>query len=324
MSQNKHLPEILAYSAILILGTLLLMGLDAFEALYVFSRAHESWNLDEIVLIIPVGAVCLALFAYNRSSRLRSKALELKQARNDLAEVHDQLVSMTRTREEFIAISCHELKSPLSGIVHSLDLLNLANNERERKEGLDYAKSAAKGLTAIIDGVLEFSRLSNDKQNNLNEFSPHGLLHSVQTLAQLQAETSGLELRTALEDNVPPAVVGHEAGLRLAILNLLGNAIKFTKSGSVLVTMSYGHENHPGKLLVAVADTGIGIPQDKLEFIFEPYQKVEMGEKTGVGLGLAIVNRLVEAMGGTISVSSIVGQGTTFTLEIPVKLPGDS
>ena len=317
MSQKRPIAGILLYAAILILGTLLLAELDAFESLYAFSRTHENWELDDIILIIPVGAFCLALFSFNRSRELLAKAQELEQARKELAETHDRLVELIRTREEFIAISCHELKSPLNGIVHSLELLGMAENEHDREEGFAYAKTTAKGLAILIDGVLELSSLANNGDENLKEFSPHELLQSIRTLAQLQADAKGLELRTVLGEDVPGSVVGHEAGLRLAILNLLGNAIKYTDSGTVSVTMSYERENHAGKLVMVVADTGIGIPQDKLEFIFEPYRRIEGTGKAGVGLGLVIVNRLTEAMNGTISVSSTVGRGTEFSLTIP-------
>ncbi|BDQ34319.1 sensor histidine kinase [Pseudodesulfovibrio portus] len=315
MIRKSLLAEILLYAGIMVLGTWLLVELDAFDRLYAFSRAHEDWELDEFILLIPVGIICLVLYSLKRSRELRARALELEKARKELAEIHEQLVEMDQTRERFIAVSCHELKSPLSGIVHSLSLLELGGDENERKEAVDLAKSAARELASLIDGVLEFARLSNNEQDNLNTFPPQRLLDSVRTLALLQAEAKQLQLQTTLDADVPDSLIGNEAGVRLAILNLVGNAIKYTESGHVSVHLSWD-----GKYLIAtVTDTGIGIPQDKLESVFKPFRKVDMTGGAGVGLGLAIANRLVNSMGGTIFVSSSVGKGTQFTLRVPAE-----
>lgn len=312
---RKTIPaELLLYAAIMALGTWALIEFDAFDRLYAFSRAHEDWELDELILLIPVAVICLALFSFIRTRELRARAHELELTRRELAETNERLVEMTRTREKFITVSCHELKSPLNGIVHSLNLLELADDKSERTEAVDFAKSAAQELASLVDGVLEFARLSNREQENRKVFSPQRLLDSVRTLGLLQARAKELQLLTTLEKEVPGSVIGNEAGLRLTILNLVGNAIKYTESGHVSVNLSWDGKH----LVAAVADTGVGIPQDKLESVFTPFRKLNTNKGSGVGLGLAIANRLVNSMGGTIFVSSSVGQGTQFTLRVPV------
>ncbi|MBG0791636.1 MAG: hypothetical protein H0S80_14185 [Desulfovibrionaceae bacterium] len=318
MPRCRLLKELLLYGAILVLGTLLLAEFDALEALHEFSRAHEDWELDEMILLFPVGALCLALFSYNRSRELRARAGELDHARNELVKAHERLKEMSRAREDFIAISCHELKSPLNGIIHSLELLNMSRDAEERREGIALAMSSAKGLETLIDGVLEFSRLYNEEHRNRVRFSPRDMMEAIRPLARLQADAKKLAFHMELDDTVPRSVTGHEAGLRLAILNLVGNAIKFTESGTVAVSLSMGRDEAARELAVTVTDTGIGICREELESIFEPYRRTAMAQGAGLGLGLAIVRRLVDGMGGSITVSSTVGRGTEFILRVPV------
>ena len=312
MRGRSLLANPLLYAAILALGTWGLVELDVFDRLYELTRAHEDWELDEFLLLVPVSVVCLALYAYGRSR-------ELEKARRELAEVHDRLVEMVRTREEFIVVSCHELKSPLGGIVNALNLMDMAEDEEGRREGLEWAKATAKGMAVLIDGVLEFSSLSRDDSREGKRFSPQELLDSVRDVARLQVEAKELEFVTTVGEDVPLSVVGHEAGLRLAIQNLVGNAVKYTESGTVSVDLSFVREGSRSMLVARVADTGRGIEEQALDTVFEPFRRAEAAEGPGIGLGLAIVWHLVERMGGTVDLSSTVGQGSEFLLRVPVR-----
>lgn len=310
MPSKPRLKEVLFYAAVMAAGTFLLIQFDAFDRVYEFSRAHEEWELDEYLLAIPVAVICLALYAFSR-------ARQLEAARRELAETHDKLLTLNRNREQFIAVSCHELRSPLNGIVHALSLMEMAENPEECHESVDFAQAAAGELSSLIDGVLEFARLSHDGKGRVKVFSPGRLLESVYITARLQAESKGLELNTSLEENVPESVEGNEAALRLAVLNLVGNAVKYTETGRVDVNMAWAGK----QLVISINDTGVGIPREKLEAVFTPYGKGDdTGSTPGVGLGLDIVNRLVNGMGGTIFFASDPGKGTHFSLKIPVDV----
>ena len=224
---------------------------------------------------------------------------------------------MVRTREEFIMVSCHELKSPLGGIVNALNLMDMAEDEEGRREGLEWAKATAGGMAALIDGVLEFSSLSRDDFLRGRRFSPQELLESVRDVARLQVDAKGLEFVTTVGEDVPRSVVGHEAGLRLAILNLVGNAVKYTDSGAVSVDLSFAREGSRELLVARVADTGRGIEEQYLDTVFEPFRRAGAAKGAGVGLGLAIVRNLIGRMGGTIDVSSAVGQALGVHLSSP-------
>lgn len=321
---KNHYKEMLLYGAILITGFLVFSELDAFEEAYIFSRLHEEWELDELFLLIPVVTICLAVFSWNRLREMRRYSKALESSRQELAAAKDKLEELTRAREEFMAVACHELKSPLSGVINALQLLEWAKDEAERKESVEYARAAARGLSMLVDDVLAYSRLSHDGDQIVKSFLCDEIFNSINMVSQPQADAKGLEFNTFVEASVPETVIGNEAGLRLVILNLVGNGIKYTESGGVSVNVDYRQEGARQELVVRVTDTGSGIPEEEQQTIFEPFRKggqTRKGLKDGLGLGLAIVRSLVERMGGTIAVSSVVGEGTEFTVKIPVKLP---
>lgn len=320
MPKYRHRKEILLYAVTLIAIFLGLVGLEAFEAFYEFSRVHEEWELDEIALIIPAVTACLALFSFNRVRDVRRKSRELKESKEALARANTKLVEMARTRDEFLTIASHELRSPLVGIVNSLNLMKMAADKDEREESLKYAISSAKGMSVLIDDVLSFARLSRGEVGEASTFAPSDLLDSVRKLCQLPADANGLELQTILDESVPQVLTGNATGLRLAVLNLAGNGIKFTKSGGVTVHMACNRGSACTELVVRVTDTGIGISDEDQAVIFEPYRMAANGSDTsnGIGLGLSLVKRVVEKMDGSISVSSTLGQGSEFTVRIPV------
>ncbi len=321
MIPKKYRIEILLYVSLLVVITLGLAEIEAFELLYDYSRLYEEWELDEIVLVIPAATVCMFLFAYKRMREVREKARHLEQSREEVMLAQEKLIEMDRSREEFLAVACHELRSPLSGIVNSLTLMDLAESEDERKESQEYAKSTALAMAVLIEDVLTFARISHGGVEERNVFAPADLLASAQGLLQLKADAKGLELTVAIDEKVPPEVSGSEAGLRLAVLNLVGNGIKYTESGGVSVRCGCNEEGFCSELVFKVIDTGVGISEDEQKTIFDPYRKVGNNgahSRGGIGLGLSLVKRLVESLGGTITVSSTPGAGSEFVIRVPV------
>lgn len=317
-TMKKNLYEHLSYAVILGLGYAMLVQVDAFEAFYSFSRAHEHWELDECVLTIPLLLICITIFALMRFFELQKKTSELQQAQNKLAEANSKLKELARSKEEFMSIACHELKGPISGIVHSLKLLELSRNDEEREEAIEFVTSAAGGLHLMVDDVLAFSKLTHETSNEQYSFTVANLMKSVHDLARPQVEARKLDLHFMSDPLVPKKLFGNEGAIRLALLNLVGNAIKYTDSGQVTVQSSYRHDSR--ELIFSVRDTGVGIPETEQETIFEPYCKASGSShrmRDGLGLGLSIVKKLIEQQGGTISVSSTMGEGTEFIVSLP-------
>lgn len=319
MISRKHLLEMGLYCSVLVLGTGLFVRLEAYEAFMVFSRGHESWELDELAMMLPAVLVCLVVFSLIRLRDLRRRAKLLEESRRQLARAHEELSALSDTREMFMTTACHELKSPLVGIVNALQLVGLTGDEAERRELLGLAEASARRLGILVENVLEYSR--QDTAGPLrNRFSPGALLESVREIAAPLSLGQGLALRMELGRDVPETVFGAESSLRLIALNLVGNAMKHTESGEVRVGLDYQAE--PQALVLTVADTGGGIAEEDLPTIFEPFRKGAYGgpaRSSGLGIGLSIVKRSVDFNRGSILVESSLGKGSLFTITLPVE-----
>jgi signal transduction histidine kinase len=304
------------YAAVLVSVTWLLMRLDAYEAFNRWSRTRESWELDELALALPAVLVCLVLFSFNRVRELRKRTRLLEESRRDLARAHKRLRSLNRSREAFLTTACHELKSPLVGIVNAFELSRISGDEAERRELIELAGVAARKLGVLLDSILEFSR-QESLAPATTVFSPAELLASVRDMSLLQLRDRGLTLRVGLAGDTPSLVRGSESVLRLVALNLVGNAVRYTERGVIEVELGYAAAP-AGELVLTVSDTGKGIRAEDLEAIFEPYSQARQGGG-GLGLGLSIVKRTVERCRGSISVVSEPGKGSRFTVRIPAE-----
>jgi signal transduction histidine kinase len=320
MFEKRHIRELAIYAVVLVAGTWLCMRLDAYEAFHEWSRTQENWELDELALALPAVLVCLVLFSFNRVRELRRRARLLEESRRELATIYERLQTLNRSRETFLTTACHELKSPLIGIVNAFELLRISEDEAERGELIELAGIAARKLGLLVDSVLEFAR-QESLAPALTEFSPADLLGSVRDMSRLQVRNRGLEFETVLAEGTPDRVFGSESVLRLVALNLVGNAVRYTEQGRIEVKL--GYEGGPaGELVLAVTDTGRGIGPEELETIFEPYTAPRR-DGAGLGLGLSIVQRSVERCHGTIAVESTPGAGSRFTVRLPSKTADD-
>lgn len=310
----RPLVELLIYVVIVVVGFFNLSIIEFYERFYEFTRAHEEWELDEIALLVPLALVCLIVFAFFRLGDLRRRTDDLKQAHEDLKRANDRLAEMARAREEFMAVACHELKSPLNGVINALRLMEMAADEEEKQESADLARKAAAQLGVLVDDVRDFSLMDQDNSFMTNEFDLGRQVEAIRLVADSEAKTKGLSLNVSLEGD--RRLVGADAALRLIALNLIGNAVKFTEQGGVTVRFTYRTGDRP-ELELSVADTGRGIAVADLERIFEPYTRIDERTGYGLGLGLAIVKRLVEQLDGSIAVASEPDRGSTFTVVLP-------
>ena len=318
--KNRHIRELLLYAMVLVGGTALFVHLDAYEAFQRFSRAQEGWELDELAMMLPAVLICLVIFSYNRLRELKRRTRLLEKSRRELARAHESLRSLSQSREAFMITACHELKSPLVGIVNALELVRLSDDEAERQEMLDMAGIAARRLGVLVDNVLEFARQEAPAPAR-KPFAPAELMASIMDMSVLQARTEGLDLVVELDPAVPDRVLASESVLRLVALNLVGNAMRYTDEGGVRVELGYLAEPE-GELVLVVEDTGRGIAGEAQKSIFDPFTRIEPDGKElvkGLGIGLAIVKRNLERHNGTIAVESTPGSGSRFTVRLPAE-----
>lgn len=288
------------------------IGFIGFDAV----RTERTWTEVETSLLTLLAQLFVnAEDRRRREAALRGALSELEQSRDSALTLAQFAQSANSAKSRFVANMSHEIRTPLHVILGLGDTLADSPLNAEQRRWVVALKEAGKSLGALIDDILDYSRLESDKVSIDNApFNPREVADNlVQGLRPLAVDR-GLTLHYEASPALPPMVTGDARRLRQILLNLIGNAIKFTDEGSITLRM----DPAPGRLDLEISDTGIGISAEDQDRIFQPfYQAHQDVERRGTGLGLTIVRSLIELMGGSLHLDSEPGEGTRVRVALP-------
>ena len=284
-------------------------------------------------LILSAG-VTLLLIALARAKEMQTRELaarnrvieeQVRRQTFELALARDEALTASKVKSDFLASMSHEIRTPLNAIIGMAELLGDTALSSEQSRYVDVFKNAGEALLSLVNDILDLSKIeAGQLVLEEIEFEPRELFEQAADIYALKTSAMGLELAVSIAPEVPICLIGDPSRVRQVVLNLIGNAVKFTARGEILVCVQMlpGH-SHELLLRCTIADSGIGIPAEKLESIFGSFTQVDSSttrQYGGTGLGLAICKRLVEMMGGRIWVESTVGLGSKFSFEVAFRL----
>ena len=288
---------------------------------------NEFWKTAGYAGIAGLAILVFVLgwnWTLRRQVRERTAALEAARVAAE---------SSTKAKSEFLATMSHEIRTPLNAVIATASVLETTALDAEQRELVEVIHQGGKSLLAVVSDVLDFSKVEAGKLELCTQpFEVEALVRETVALVDRTASDKGLALTTAIEPSVPAWLSGDAHRLRQVMLNLLSNAVKFTARGSVelhvsaspvLPDPSSSIGGGTVTLRVAVRDTGVGIPADRLHRLFQPFTQADSSMTRrygGTGLGLTISRSLVELMGGVVRVDSALGAGSTFTFEVPLPV----
>lgn len=350
-SINKKYDEPLTGKQYLISGKTIKQGNLFYGGVYVVSAIEgiqqSIRKVRDLLILSGFGAFFLALgFTFVLSRKISDPLIQMEQATRKIAKgqldtrvnvtsgdeigslahaINDLAVELQRyrdTRSEFLANISHELRTPMTYLEGYAKVLkeNLYETDEEKRRYLDIIYTETRRLTHLIQDLFELSKMEEGKVSfNFEWVDLVEVIENVANKTEIRAKEKGLGIEVDLLKD-PPMIFADGLRMEQIIFNLMDNAIRYTEKGKVLLQLK---RTDTDEMMVIVEDTGVGIPENELRYIFERFYRVEKSrsrEFGGTGLGLAIVQRLVELQGGTIDVKSEIGRGTRFVLHFPIKL----
>lgn len=249
---------------------------------------------------------------------------ERKRMEQIIIDTREEALAASRAKSEFLSTMSHEIRTPMNAILGMTELMAETDLESDQRHYLDVMSANGNALLNLINSILDLARIESGRlQIEKTEFDLGDLIDQTISTFGVSAHGKGLELAARIAPGVPDRLIGDPLRLRQVLVNLLGNAIKFTEIGQIVLEVDSAPTQAPGALLFTVADTGVGIPPDKFESIFASFTQADSSTTRkygGSGLGLAIAQRLVTMMGGQISLQSVVNQGSKFSFTIDFDL----
>lgn len=250
----------------------------------------------------------------------------LENAFSDLERSREAALQANNAKSEFLATMSHEIRTPISSIIGASELMDLDASVETQKEYINIIKNSADSLLALINNILDFSKIEAGKTElEFVNFNLRELLETIINTFTFKLKEKEISLKLNFNENVPDLIYCDQTKLKQILLNLLSNAIKFTHEGNIEVNVSFIEVSKVSSTLnIQVNDTGIGIPEDKLDRLFKTFTQVDTSTTRkygGTGLGLSIVQKLVDLLNGRIEVESTENKGSCFSLSLPLCIP---
>lgn len=286
-------------------------GTRVFDECLIGGDGAERWiSWVETVVPVALGKTVLQRVGRDITARIAGE--------RDLVEARARAESASDAKSRFLATVSHEFRTPLNGILGMADLLRDTRLDPEQTTYVDALRTSGEALLSLVDDILDVAKVEAGKLELTQQpFDIALVTEGVTELMAPRAQAKGLEIATSIAPGLPSLVIGDRDRVRQILLNLTGNAIKFTDIGGVGIRLDYSPEG----VVIAVADTGPGVPADRLQAIFEEFEQADSTatrRHEGTGLGLAIVRQLAKLMGGDVSVESEPGRGSLFRVKLPL------
>ena len=282
----------------------------------------DTWWFRSLAWLALLGLLTAAYLYRVRQIRWRTVELEAQvtERTSELKVAKEHAESANKAKSRFLANMGHELRTPLNAVMGFSELLSFDSNlTGDQQSNLKIINRSGEHLLNLINDILDMAKIESGKCIlNIAPFDLGTLIQDVANMMRIQADKKGLRLQVEHSTLIPRRIVGDEARLRQVLVNLVGNALKFTREGGVVIRLGVKHEDTDW-LIIEVEDTGIGISAEQQESVFEPFVQLgKQGGSTGTGLGLSITYQIVQNMGGRIELESTLGQGSIFRVTLPI------
>lgn len=299
---------------------------------YVFYLENRNDEIfDTSIAFVFVAVIFGVIFKYQtyiyekQARTLRENDEALRELNEELEEANLRLASASEAKSSFLANMSHEIRTPINAVLGMDEMILRECKDRQILEYANDIDSAGHQLLSLVNDILDFSKIESGKMElHPVEYEMFSIMNDCYNMIFMRAKRKDLAFSIVNDPNIPAFLYGDEVRIRQIIMNLLTNAVKYTKDGSVTLKFDFENTDEDNiNLIISVKDTGIGISEDDQKYLFDSFKRID--EKTnrnieGTGLGLSITKKFTDMMGGTIEVDSVLYEGSTFTVTIPQKI----